>query len=104
MGNSKRELPAWLTHFIIAECGRLAFYSFSAFCSAPPLRRAMPSKLLRAAGWIISTAKGSGQLALYSEVDLGQAHPRITRAIIIFPGLRRNATGRRAGRTGFIEF
>ncbi len=37
--------------------------------------------------------KGSGQLALYSEVDLGQPHPGITRAIVIFHGLHRNAAG-----------
>ena len=41
----------------------------------------------------ISTAKGSGQLALYDEADLSQAHPGITRAIIVFHGLHRNATG-----------
>jgi pimeloyl-ACP methyl ester carboxylesterase len=41
----------------------------------------------------VSAAKGSGQLALYSEADLSQPHPGITRAIIVFHGLHRNATG-----------
>ena len=41
----------------------------------------------------VSVAKGSGQLALYTEADLSQPHPGITRAIIVFHGLHRNATG-----------
>ncbi len=41
----------------------------------------------------VSVAKDSGQLALYTELDLSQPHPGITRAIVIFHGLHRNATG-----------
>jgi pimeloyl-ACP methyl ester carboxylesterase len=39
----------------------------------------------------ISVAEGSGQLALYSEANLRTPQPRITRTIIVFHGLLRNA-------------
>jgi len=41
----------------------------------------------------ITLANASGQLALYSEVDLSSSQPGIARAIIVFHGLHRNALG-----------
>jgi pimeloyl-ACP methyl ester carboxylesterase len=41
----------------------------------------------------ITLAHASGQLALYSEVDLSSFQPEITRAIVVFHGLHRNAAG-----------
>jgi pimeloyl-ACP methyl ester carboxylesterase len=41
----------------------------------------------------VQVAKGSGQLALYTEADLSTPHPAISRAIVIFHGLHRNASG-----------
>ena len=41
----------------------------------------------------VSVAQGSGQLALYTEADLSAPQPGITRAIVIFHGLHRNAEG-----------
>jgi pimeloyl-ACP methyl ester carboxylesterase len=41
----------------------------------------------------ITVARGSGQLALYSEADLSSSQPEITRAIVVFHGLHRDATG-----------
>jgi pimeloyl-ACP methyl ester carboxylesterase len=39
----------------------------------------------------ISGAHGSGQLALFSEADLSSPQPGVTRAIVVFHGLQRNA-------------
>ncbi len=39
----------------------------------------------------VSTAQGVGQLALISEVNLNQTQPGITRAVVVFHGLHRNA-------------
>jgi pimeloyl-ACP methyl ester carboxylesterase len=41
----------------------------------------------------ITLAHASGQLALYSEADLSSFQPEITRAIVVFHGLHRNAMG-----------
>ena len=41
----------------------------------------------------VSAAQGTGQLALLTEADLSVPQPGITRAIVIFHGLQRNAAG-----------
>jgi pimeloyl-ACP methyl ester carboxylesterase len=41
----------------------------------------------------VATARGSGQLALHAEADLSAPQPGISRAIIVFHGLHRNAEG-----------
>jgi pimeloyl-ACP methyl ester carboxylesterase len=41
----------------------------------------------------VAGAKGSGNLALYTEADLSSSQPGTVRAIIVFHGLHRNAEG-----------
>jgi pimeloyl-ACP methyl ester carboxylesterase len=68
-----------------------AFISFlllrTAFAQGDPVETVASGRLE------VSAAKGSGQLALYTESDLNDPHPGITRAIVIFHGLHRNAAG-----------
>jgi pimeloyl-ACP methyl ester carboxylesterase len=41
----------------------------------------------------VSVARGSGQLELYAETNLNAPQPGVTRAIVVFHGLHRNAAG-----------
>ena len=61
--------------------------SRTAFAQSDAVETVAPGRLE------VSVAEGSGQLALYTESDLSQPHAGITRAIVIFHGLHRNATG-----------
>jgi pimeloyl-ACP methyl ester carboxylesterase len=70
-------------------CLSLVFISF--LVPRPTLAQGDAVESIADGRLTISVAQGSGQLALYSETNLGAPQPSIIRSIIVFHGLHRNA-------------
>lgn len=72
-------------------CGLRSLFVLISFL--PPQTGLAQGKAIANSSLSVSVASGSGLLALYSETDLSVPQPGITRAIVVFHGLRRNAAG-----------